>query len=59
MLLAAQLRHIHYLDAEIDRLSQEIVLRQQPHEAALAPLQTIPGADIAQLRSSWRRPALT
>ncbi len=43
MLLAAQLRHIHYLDGEIESLSQEIASREQPHEAALAQLQTIPG----------------
>ncbi len=43
MLLAAQLRHVHYLDGEIDRVSQEIVSRQQPDEAAIAQLQTIPG----------------
>src|ERR1700730_14462524 len=43
MLLAAQLRHVHYLDGEIDRLSLEIVSRQQPDKAAIAQLQTIPG----------------
>jgi transposase len=43
MLLAAQLRHIQYLDREIESLSQEIAARQQPHEAALTQLETIPG----------------
>lgn len=43
MLLAAQLRHVHYLDGEIDRLSHEIVLRQESDEAAMAQLQTTPG----------------
>jgi len=43
MLLAALLRHLHYLDGEIESLSQEIASREQPDEAALAQLQTIPG----------------
>jgi len=43
MVLATQLRHIAYLDEEIERLSAEVVERQRPFADALARLQTIPG----------------
>lgn len=43
LLLAAQLRHIDYLDQEIARLDQEIEKRMRPFEAELALLDTIPG----------------
>jgi transposase len=43
LILAAQLRHIHCLDTEIEQLSQEIAVRQQQHQEALERLQSIPG----------------
>ena len=43
LLLAAQMRHIAYLEGEIERLGQEIAARQQALESALSQLQTIPG----------------
>jgi transposase len=43
LLLAAQLRHLAYVEEEIERLSAEITERQRPFEDALARLQTIPG----------------
>ena len=43
LLLAAQLRHLAYLEEEIERLSAAIAERQRPLEDALARLQTIPG----------------
>lgn len=43
LVLAAQLRHITFLDEEIERLSREIAERQRPFEEALEVLQTIPG----------------
>jgi len=46
MVLATQLRHITYLDEEIERLSGEIVERQRPFADALERLQTIPGVGL-------------
>ncbi|MCF6095396.1 IS110 family transposase [Microaerobacter geothermalis] len=43
LMLAAQLRHIDYLDEEIDRLDQEIKRRMLPFEEDLELLDTIPG----------------
>lgn len=43
MVLAAQLRHISYLDEEIGRLSAEIDERQRPFAEVMERLQTIPG----------------
>jgi transposase len=43
LVLAAQLRHIHYLDAEIERRSREIAVRQRAEADALARLQSTPG----------------
>jgi transposase len=43
MVLATQLRHISYLDEEIERLGAEVAKRQRPFEDALERLQTIPG----------------
>lgn len=43
LVLATQLRHITFLDDEIERLSQEIAERQRPFEESLGRLQTIPG----------------
>jgi len=43
MVLATQLRHIGFLDEEIERLSQEIAERQRPFEEARGRLETIPG----------------
>lgn len=43
MVLASQLRHIAFLDEEIERLGEEIAERQRPFEDALSRLQTIPG----------------
>ena len=43
MLLAAQLRHIDFLDREIGRLSEEIEERMRPFEKDLEGLETIPG----------------
>jgi len=42
-LLATQLRHISFLDDEIERLSQQIADRQHPFEEARVRLETIPG----------------
>jgi transposase len=42
-LLAAQLRHVSFLDEEVDLLSKEIAERQQSLTDALERLQTIPG----------------
>jgi transposase len=43
LILAAQLRHIHCLDAEIDELSRDIAARLHQHEEALTRLESIPG----------------
>lgn len=43
LLLAAQLRHIDYLDQEIARLDLEVEKRMRPFEAELALLDTITG----------------
>lgn len=43
LVLAAQLRHITYLDEEIERLSREVEVRQHPFAEASERLQTIPG----------------
>lgn len=43
MVLATQLRHIAYLDEEIERLSGEVAERERPFADALERLQTIPG----------------
>ncbi len=43
MVLATQLRHITYLDEEIERLGAEVERRQRPFEEALERLLTIPG----------------
>jgi transposase len=42
-LLAAQLAHVDFLDAAIERVSAEIRERLRPLEAAVARLDTIPG----------------
>ncbi len=42
-LLAAQLRHVDFLDQEIQQLSEEIAERMRPFEEALGRLRTIPG----------------
>jgi transposase len=42
-MLASLLRHIQFLDEEIERLSQEIGERMRPFEQALRNLDTIPG----------------
>jgi transposase len=42
-LLAAQLAHVDFLDAAIERVSAEIRERLRPFEAAVARLDTIPG----------------
>ncbi|QQE73198.1 IS110 family transposase [Brevibacillus composti] len=43
LMLAAQLRHIDYLDEEIGRLDEEIKRRMLPFEEDLELLDTIPG----------------
>lgn len=43
MMLSAQLRHIDYLQEEIERLSREIEVRMRPFEQAMAILDEIPG----------------
>ncbi|EPZ43400.1 transposase IS116 [Alicyclobacillus acidoterrestris ATCC 49025] len=43
MMLAAQLRHIDYLDEEITRLDEEVKERMLPFEEELALVDTIPG----------------
>lgn len=43
MLLRTQLRHIDFLDREIETLSAEIAERMRPFEEALRRLETIPG----------------
>lgn len=43
LLLAAQLRHIDYLDQEIARLDLEVEKRMRPFDAELALLDTITG----------------
>jgi transposase len=43
LMLAAQLRHIDYLDEEISRLDEEIKRRMLPFEEDLELLDTIPG----------------
>jgi len=42
-LVAQQLAHIDSLDAAIERASAEIRARLQPHDAAIARLDTLPG----------------
>jgi transposase len=41
--LATQLRHVAFLDDEIEQLSQEIAERERPFDEVLSRLQTIPG----------------
>jgi len=43
LLLSTQLRHIDFLDREIETLSEEIAERMRPFEEALGRLETIPG----------------
>lgn len=43
MILATQLRHVDFLDEEIERLSAEIEQRMRPFEEALQRVDTIPG----------------
>lgn len=43
MLLRSMLRHIDFLDREIETLSEEIAERMRPFEEALGRLETIPG----------------
>ena len=43
MMLAAQLRHIEFLDGEIDRLSQEIKERMRPFEDQIQDIDGIDG----------------
>jgi transposase len=43
LLLASQLRHLDFLDAELAGLSREIAARLQPIEPVVARLETIPG----------------
>jgi transposase len=43
LLLGSQLRHLEFLEGEIDGLSAEIAERLRPCEAALEQLDTIPG----------------
>lgn len=43
LLLAAQLRHVDFLDQQIAQLSQEVETRMRPFESAPDRLQTIPG----------------
>ncbi len=43
MMLSAQLRHIDYLQEEIDRLSREIEVRMRPFAQTMAILDEIPG----------------
>ncbi|WP_206923146.1 transposase, partial [Alicyclobacillus suci] len=43
MMLAAQLRHIDYLDEEITRLDEEVQRRMTPFEEDLELIDTIPG----------------
>ncbi len=43
MMLSAQLRHIDYLQEEIDRLSREIEVRMRPFDQVMAVLDEIPG----------------
>lgn len=43
LLLSTQLRHIDFLDREIETLSAEIAERMRPFEEALRRLETIPG----------------
>ena len=61
MMLAAQLRHIDYLDEEIARLDEEVKQRMLPFEEDLELVDTVvttrllhlyvtPGADIAELQ---------
>jgi transposase len=42
-LLAQQLAHVEFLNAQIDRITKEIATRLEPVEHALEVLQTIPG----------------
>ena len=42
-MLAGQLDHLHYLEAQIQRLDQEVARRLRPFEAAVAAIDTIPG----------------
>ncbi|GAX91066.1 IS110 family transposase [Effusibacillus lacus] len=46
LMLAAQLRHIDYLDQEIARLDEEIKRRMLPFEEDLDLLDTIPGVGL-------------
>lgn len=43
MLLDTQLRHIDFLNEEIQKLSQEIEIRMRPFEKAIEALDGIPG----------------
>jgi transposase len=44
-LLAAQLRHIHFLDTEIATLSAEVAERMRPFGVSVALVDTVPGTD--------------
>ena len=42
-MLASQLDHLHYLEARIERLDEEVARRLRPFEEAVAAIDTIPG----------------
>jgi len=42
-MLTAQLRHLDFLNSEIERLDQEAARRVQPFEETVAAVDTIPG----------------
>lgn len=46
MMLATQLRHIDFMDAEIERLDQTVKERMLPFEAHLERIDTIPGVGL-------------
>ena len=46
MLLTSQLRHIDFLDQEIEQLSREIAERMRPFEEALGLAETVPGIGL-------------
>jgi transposase len=43
LLLQSQLRHLDFLDSEIEKMGQEVTERMRPFEPALELLDTIPG----------------
>lgn len=45
LLLLTHLEHVDFLDASVDRLSEEIAERLRPFDEILARLDTIPGVD--------------